>query len=263
MSDTTFIAGTVIAADWLNDVNDAAYTKLANVTTISAAAATVLDDASVGAMLTTMGGAPLASPTFTGTVTLPSGTVGVTAAASDNDTSLATTAFVQQELTSQAVKLTGTQTIAGVKTFSSMPVLPTQSMIRLTGANGFGSTPGNKNRRFTTTVVSQGTDITYTNSTTDGASFTITEPGVYAITYVDSGNAATEVGLSLNSSQLTTAIGSITAADRLGGQTTGAASYIGAFTWIGYLADNSVIRPHSDGLPVGADNTSFTIVRVS
>ena len=38
------------------------------------------------------------SPTFTGTVTLPSGTVGVTQSYGDNDTSLATTAFVQAAL---------------------------------------------------------------------------------------------------------------------------------------------------------------------
>ena len=42
--------------------------------------------------------ADTASPTFTGTVTLPTGTVGVTQSYGDNDTSLATTAFVQAAL---------------------------------------------------------------------------------------------------------------------------------------------------------------------
>jgi hypothetical protein len=42
--------------------------------------------------------ADTASPTFTGTVTLPSGAVGVTQSYGDNDTSLATTAFVQAAL---------------------------------------------------------------------------------------------------------------------------------------------------------------------
>jgi hypothetical protein len=50
-----------------------ASTGVPETATITAAARTVLDDTTVGAMLTTMGGAPLASPTFTGTVTLPSG----------------------------------------------------------------------------------------------------------------------------------------------------------------------------------------------
>lgn len=39
--------------------------------------------------------ADLVSPTFTGTPTLPIGTIGVTQSFGDNDTSLATTAFVQ------------------------------------------------------------------------------------------------------------------------------------------------------------------------
>lgn len=38
--------------------------------------------------------APLSSPTFTGTPTLPTGTIGVTQTAGDNTTALATTAFV-------------------------------------------------------------------------------------------------------------------------------------------------------------------------
>jgi hypothetical protein len=37
--------------------------------------------------------APLASPTFTGTVTLPTGAVAVTQTAADNSTKLATTAY--------------------------------------------------------------------------------------------------------------------------------------------------------------------------
>lgn len=42
--------------------------------------------------------APLASPTFTGTPSLPTGTTGVTQSASDNSTKLATTAYVDQGL---------------------------------------------------------------------------------------------------------------------------------------------------------------------
>ena len=47
--------------------------------------------------------ATLASPTFTGTVTLPTGTVGTTQAATDNDTSVATTAYVKSQLGATAV----------------------------------------------------------------------------------------------------------------------------------------------------------------
>jgi hypothetical protein len=46
------------------------------------------------AALTNLGAAPLASPVFTGTPSLPADAIAVTAAAGDNDTSVATTAFV-------------------------------------------------------------------------------------------------------------------------------------------------------------------------
>jgi hypothetical protein len=57
--------------------------------------------------------APLASPTFTGTPTAPTASVGT------NTTQVATTAFVQAEIANDAVLLTGDQTVAGTKTFSS------------------------------------------------------------------------------------------------------------------------------------------------
>ena len=55
------------------------------------------DDANFAATTATSIGlkAPLASPTFTGTVTLPSGTVATTQSAGNNTTAVATTAFVR------------------------------------------------------------------------------------------------------------------------------------------------------------------------
>jgi hypothetical protein len=55
---------------------------------VTAAAKTVLDDTTTGAMLTTLGAAPLASPIFTGDPQAPTPTAG------DSDTSIATTGFV-------------------------------------------------------------------------------------------------------------------------------------------------------------------------
>lgn len=60
-----------------------------SLTTLTAAARTVLDDTTVAAMLATMGGAPLASPALTGIPAAP------TAAPGTNTTQLATTAFVE------------------------------------------------------------------------------------------------------------------------------------------------------------------------
>jgi hypothetical protein len=58
------------------------------------------------------GAAPLASPTFTGTPTLPTGTIGVTQASGNNSTALATTAFVTAANTTNA-NLTGPITSSG------------------------------------------------------------------------------------------------------------------------------------------------------
>lgn len=58
----------------------------AAVTTLTAAARTVLDDTTVGAMLTTLGGAPAASPTFTGVVTVAAGTAAAPALTWTGDT---------------------------------------------------------------------------------------------------------------------------------------------------------------------------------
>ncbi|SFZ93256.1 hypothetical protein SAMN05428642_10323 [Flaviramulus basaltis] len=63
--------------------------------------------------------ANLASPTFTGTPTLPTGTIATTQTAGNNTTAIATTAFVKSVITGKFVDLTTNQTIAGVKTFSS------------------------------------------------------------------------------------------------------------------------------------------------
>lgn len=112
--------------------------------------------------------APLASPAFTGTPSLPTGTTGVTQTAGNsttalattafvttadnlkanlaspaltgtptaptasvgtNTTQLATTAFVNAEIANDAVLLTGNQTVAGNKTFSGTTALASGSTI--------------------------------------------------------------------------------------------------------------------------------------
>jgi hypothetical protein len=53
------------------------------------------------------GKADLASPTFTGTPSLPTGTIGVTQTAGNNTTAVATTAFVQQEVPAASTTVAG------------------------------------------------------------------------------------------------------------------------------------------------------------
>ena len=171
---------------------------------------------------------------------------------------------------------TGTLTIAAPNTNSNftltlptvtgtMSILPTTpSVVRLNTANGYGST-NTKIRRFTNTVTNQGSDITYADSATLGASFTINTTGIYGISYSDQFNAAGDVGLSLNSTQLTTSIVSITAADVLAVATPSANNFSGSVAVTLYASAGSVIRPHTGGTTAGANPAcqQFTITRVT
>lgn len=89
----------------------------------------------------------------------------------------------------------------------------THSEVFVTTGNGRGST-NTCIRRFTTTVTNVGTAVTYADSATLGASFTINETGIYLMEYGDAAGVNNDnYGISVNSSQLTTAVQSITAAD--------------------------------------------------
>lgn len=116
-------------------------------------------------------------------------------------------------------------------------------LIRLYGLSGSGST-NTAIRRITSVIENQGNCITYTDSATLGASLTINFGGVYSFSYSDDFNGVNLVGLSLNSTQLTTVVQSITAADLLSASTTAATNYYATTQWTGYLPAGSVVRPH-------------------
>jgi hypothetical protein len=150
----------------------------------------------------------------------------------------------------------------GTPTFLKQPVLPLPSMVRLHTANGYGST-NTVIRRFTTTVLNQGTDITYADSATLGATFTINTNGVYAVSYSEVFNATGYAGLSLNTTTPTTNIQSIAAAEILSlSYGTGGAGSTPNAPWTGYLAAGAVIRAHTQGTASGGV-CQFTIVRVA
>jgi hypothetical protein len=168
---------------------------------------------------------------------------------------------------------TGNQIIYGDKTFAGRLVMTggvswnasaTPSMVRVNTANGYGST-NTVIRRFTNVVTNQGTDITYADSATLGATFTINVAGVYGITFCDSFATAAWGGASLNSIQLTTSIATITSADVLcyayeGG---GVGQGIGCATTV-YIPAGSVVRAHTSGAAYQAGIPSlFTITRVA
>lgn len=139
---------------------------------------------------------------------------------------------------------------------------PVQSMVRLNTANGYGST-NTMIRRFTNVVVNQGADITYTDSATLGASFMINASGVYSISYVDSFNNTSNRGISLNSANLTTEIGSVPISEVLSFGVV-SANYGFPCVWTGFLPAGSVIRAHAQAVATGSvpNGTHFTISRV-
>ena len=138
------------------------------------------------------------------------------------------------------------------------------SSIRVGTANGNGST-NTAIRRFSSTISSVGTDITYADSATLGASFTINKNGCYAISYADQSNTTQYgFGISKNSTQLSTSIASITAADRLiiAYTANNGAPSVACVTVI--LSSGDVIRPHNDLVATNgtAALSSFTITRI-
>ena len=147
----------------------------------------------------------------------------------------------------------------------AVPAAP-QSMVRLNTANGYGST-NTVISRFITVVTNQGSDITYADSATLGASFTINTNGVYAISYTDGTSQAGggSYGLSVNSTQLTTTIQNITAADRLCYSDSAAPAYEITVSTTAFLPSGYVVRPHCavNTTSVAPARSQFTITRVA
>ena len=147
-------------------------------------------------------------------------------------------------------------------TFTGAVVTPL-SYVRLNTANGYGST-NTKIRRFTNIVNNVGTDITYADSATLGGTFTINTAGVYSVSYSDQFTAAATLGLSIDSTQLTTNIQSVTAVNVLSMCTTTGGNVAEVSSATFYAAAASVVRAHTDGVAAGVTSggTQFTIARV-
>ena len=170
-------------------------------------------------------------------------------------------------VTSTGVAVTGTLAATGAVsgttgTFTGAVTTPL-SYVRLNTANGYGST-NTVIRRFTNIVDNVGVDITYADSATLGGTFTINTTGVYNVSYSDQYTAANRLGVSLNSTQLTTGITSITTANRLTNTETAGANYSSCCSATFYATASSVVRAHTDGGVTGTQPTlcQLTIARV-
>lgn len=111
--------------------------------------------------------------------------------------------------------------------------------------NGFGST-NNKIRRFTNTTVNTGSAITYADSATLGASYTINEEGEYWGLWSDNfSGGSSNHGISVNSTQLTTSILTITPSTQRVALTSVPASLNVSCSFQTRLHPGDVVRPHS------------------
>jgi hypothetical protein len=152
----------------------------------------------------------------------------------------------------------------GTPTLLKQPAITTaQSMVQVNTANGYGST-NTCIRRWTTTAVSQGSDITYADSATLGGSFTINTNGVYSVNYTDQFSAGSHIAITLNDSQPSTVVDSLTFTPLQTNYTSSASAGFGV-SWTGYLAAGSVIRAHANATSSGSRTNlaAFTITRVA
>lgn len=166
----------------------------------------------------------------------------------------------------------GTRLIGGTVSADRTVTLPTSagtlaltfasSQVVCDSPNGHGST-NTRIRRFTNATTT-GTDITYADSATNGASFTINTAGVYVITYTDNYTAGfTNHGISLNSANLTTSVQSLSASERLIMTSSPSANVFGSVSICVRLAASDVIRPHTAGQnDLTASTGQFRIVRI-
>jgi hypothetical protein len=136
-----------------------------------------------------------------------------------------------------------------------------RSEVYVSNGNAHGST-NNKIRRFTTVNNNTGTAITYADSGTDGASFTINEEGLYAAYYGDTHDSGLQYhGITLNSTNLTTAINSLAHPEALCICTCSTAAAPATTGFVKRLRPGDVVRPHTGGNH--ANSTVFNFFHIA
>ncbi len=137
------------------------------------------------------------------------------------------------------------------------------SFIWVTSGVGYGSISNNI-RRIENINQQIGTDISVVISSASGTSFVINASGIYSMSYVNNSDAAQYIGLSVNSTQLTTNIQSINFQNQIAWGLQGATNWATIASTM-YFASGSIIRPHDSpaGNQMNNNTISFKIARVS
>jgi hypothetical protein len=184
--------------------------------------------------------ADLASPTFTGTPTMPTGTVATTQSSSDSSTKLATTAFVQAVLQTlypvgsiytNATSSTNPATLIGFGTWTAFGA--GKVMVGLDSGDATFSTVGNTGGSKDAIVVSH----------THTATSTVTDAGHFHAVGIDAGQAqngsgrnganSAPTGTNVNTTTVTTGITVATTNASTGSSATNAnlMPYVVVYCW--------------------------------
>lgn len=183
-----------------------------------------------------------------------------------------TTLYGNAAMTGAAIRLIGriksTQATAGtwVTAPSEISLFPFEqhaprSEVWLYDGNNYGAV-NTVIRRWVTTGRNVGSAITYADDADAGASFTINEDGLYSVSFSDNFNAGSSMGISQNSTQLTTGIAGINQADVAFATTAPATNQSGSCGGVLFLKAGDVLRAHTDGSPQGT-STSLMIFRIT
>jgi hypothetical protein len=133
--------------------------------------------------------------------------------------------------------------------------------ILLDTSNGYGSTNTFIRRWANLQINLGGTAITAADSATLGGSLVINESDIYTVTYTDNFNAAHTTGLTLNSAT-NTAIASVSAANRLGIATSGAADQGATIISRRWFPAGSVIRANTQGGAAAGAAPSLAFIHI-
>ena len=128
-------------------------------------------------------------------------------------------------------------------------------VVSVNTGNGHGST-NTSVRRFTTTNENTGTSITYADSATLGASFTINATGVYSVYYQDVGQFTHVIARNQTSTAVTDQTKVIAASSTTGASTKSVSATI-------KLTSGDVVRAISSGSTDATGAVQFSIRRIS
>lgn len=237
------------------DIVSVATTKLTGTVTNAQLAGSIAATKLVGTDIATVG--TITSGAWTASVISPAfGGTGVA-----NNAAATLTRSGNHALT---LTTSGTTTLTLPTSGTVATVVPASSVVcDSPPVAGHGST--NTAIRRWTNATTTGSDITYADSATLGGTFTINTAGKYAVMYVDYATGGTcTFGVSVNSSQLTTSIGTITTANRLGLTVGPGANFQAVFSCVFTAAASDVVRCHTAANPNATDaRAQFRIERVA